>query len=341
MLVVSESLVTFIESAGEVMIDAIRARNWVVEFLIHGTPRRERKKYASQKQTGFTLVELLAVVTIIGLLTAMLIPAVQMVREAARRNHCGNNARQIALALHLFEGAHGYLPPTLGSQDADALLHWQARTLSFLEQPSLYREIELQIQDGIHPFYNPYRLKTVPVFQCTSDPELGLLIPSQLGFKFAFTDYCGVAGVRSEDRRGVFRDYMLQGDRFERSISFNQITDGLSNTLMFGERPPNSAGQGYGSWLGSQDSLAATIGMFETRASLAGYAADLVGCNATDLGYQPGERGGPCSWTHHWSFHPGGANFARADASIHFVPYATDRETLSALATRDGGESLN
>ncbi len=113
---------------------------------------------------------------------------------------------------------------------------------------------------------------------------------------------------------------------------------------MFEERPPNPAGQGYGSWLSSRDDLAATIGIFDTvdtAASLAGYAADLVGYNATDLGYQPGVRGGPCSWTHHWSFHPGGANFARADASIHFVPYATDRETLSALATRDGGESLN
>jgi hypothetical protein len=81
--------------------------------------------------------------------------------------------------------------------------------------------------------------------------------------------------------------------------------------------------------------------MFENAGTLVNFATDLVGCEMTEFGYQPDERGGPCSWTHHWSFHPGGANFARADASIHFVPYATDRETLSALATRDGGESLN
>ncbi len=324
------------------MSDVIEAKNCANECLIDGTPGRARKKITIKKRTGFTLVELLVVVAIIGLLTGMLIPAVQMVREAARRNNCANIARQIALALHLFEGVRGRLPPTLGTKDHDFLLHWQARILPFLEQTSLSREIDLQIQNGVHVLYNPYRITTVPVFQCTSDPELGLIIASNVGFKFAYTDFCGVAGVLAGDGKGLFRaDDTLLDDHPERSVAFNQVWDGLTNTLMFGERPPNPAGQGYGSWLGSQDELAATIGMFDTAASLAGYAADLVGCDSTDLGYQPGVRGGPCGWTHHWSFHPGGANFARADASIHFVPYATDRETLSALATRDGGESLN
>lgn len=292
---------------------------------------------------GFTLVELLAVMAVIGLLTAMLIPAVQMVRESARRNNCANNARQVALALHLFEGAQGYLPSTLGVTREDFLIHWQARTLPFLEQLPLRDAIDEQLRTNVHVYFNPHRTTNVPVFQCTSNPEMGLVIKCRnLSFLFAYTDYCGMAGITSDDGRGVFRtDYSDLENRIAGGVRFNLVTDGLSNTLMFGERPPADTGEGYGQWLGSQNQISATIGMFETAASLAGHAADLVGCNATDLGYQPGERGGPCGWTHHWSFHPGGANFARADASIHFVPYATDRETLSALATCDGGESTN
>ncbi len=309
-----------------------------------GWTDRNPKLLRNRIYEGFTLVELLAVVAIIGLLTAMLIPAVQMVREAARRNNCANNARQIALALHSFEGAGGRLPPTMGViNQVDFLIHWQARTLPFLDQLPLSDAIDEQLRAGVHVYFNTHRTTNVPVFQCTSNPELRLIVrPKAHDFRFAYTDYCGVAGVTKDDKRGVFRTDVNPLERREAGlVRFSNVTDGLSNTLMFGERPPADTGEGYGQWLGSQTPLSATIGMFETAATLAAYAADLVGCNTTDLGYQPGVRGGPCGWTHHWSFHPGGANFSRADASIHFVPYATDRETLSALATRDGGESLN
>ena len=87
---------------------------------------------------GVTLVELLVVVSVLGILLALLLPAVQMAREASRRVRCANNENQIAIALHNHEAAFGYIPPTLTTFRGDSeLLYWQARILGFLEEKAL------------------------------------------------------------------------------------------------------------------------------------------------------------------------------------------------------------
>lgn len=283
---------------------------------------------------GFTLIELLVVIAIISILIGMTLPAVQTARESSRRIDCANKARQLALALHSYESSFKRFPNT-----TKGYLHWQCLAIPFLEQIPVKDSIDAQIAQGIHVFFIPERSVTLPILQCSSNPEQGKVILPDVAYPFAYTDYCGVAGIEFTDGQGVFSAQLAQHvARKGLGFATHEIPDGLSSTLMFGERPPNDVGQGIGAWVGSQMWHSATIGMFETAASLA-MVEDIVHCPPDKyLGYGPGERGDRCDWTHHWSFHPGGANFARADASVQFVPYTASREILSALATRAGGE---
>lgn len=284
------------------------------------------KLYSSvSHRHAFTLTELLVVLAVVGILIAMLLPAVQSVRESSRRVACANNSRQVALALQSFEGANSALPPTIGR----GLLHWHTFTLPFLGQSNLFTDVIRVSNAGVNPLRNPSRSINVSIFQCVSNPQLGLVIRPDSGTLFSYTDYCGVAGVSSVVSDGVFiTDLRLLEEREWKGVSFSEISDGLSNTLQFGERPANPTDEGFGSWLGSQNSLASAIGIFEEATEICGIDEIGYGANSTEH----------CSWRYHWSFHSGGSNFARADGSIHFLPYATDRSVLSALATRGGQE---
>jgi len=285
---------------------------------------------------GLTLVETLVSLAIIALLMGLLFPAIQAMRESANRTACGNNMRQVALALHSFEGCFSRLPGTMGQAGKRELLHWQAHILPFLEQDSLMLAIDRKLEEGIHVYYmHEERATNIPVFQCPVNPDQGLLISPQIGNLFAFTDYCGVAGAQSRDLSGVFR-----GNPNLPGIYFSEIRDGLSNTLMFGERPPSGRGDGYGPWLGSQNSLSATIGVTDSAESLQNIP-DFIHCPGYNYGFGMGVRGSNCSWTHHWSYHRGGAHFAICDGAIQFLPYQICRDILQALATRAGEETVS
>lgn len=286
-----------------------------------------RQKSAS---LAFTVVELLVVIGIIAILLALLLPAVQMARDSGRRASCLNKQRQLALALHLHESTHRRLPATLSVEHNTSLLYWQAQVLPFMEQTSTFEAAQQEIRNGVQIYSNTLRKTNVPVLQCPSDPDAGLLVNPDLGYLFAFTDFCGVAG--SDRENGIFRlDYLKDG------TAFSQVTDGLSNSLMFGERPPSDLDEGFGAWLGGQITWTASTYTNGTRAVFPdrNHVALLVDCGTrTELGFQRGERGNRCP-THHWSYHPGGANFARADCSVAFVSYSIDRKVLADLAGRD------
>ena len=278
---------------------------------------------------GLTVVELLVVVSILGVLISLLLPAVQMARDAARRISCSNNEKQLALSLHAHEAAFGLLPPTVSSERYNSLLYWQARSLEFLERQDVLDRVREQISAGINIYNNQSRRVTVPSLQCASNPDQGYLVNCDIGFLYAFTDYCGVAGANIDD--GIF-PLNLEGS----GTRFREITNGLSNTLLFGERPPSDGDHGFGAWTGGQNSYGASTYLLGSASNFDTYSFFRAECqNVANLSFGQGKRGGRCDWTHHWSFHAGGANFAKADGSVSFLSYGIDRETLSEQASRN------
>lgn len=291
-----------------------------------------RARQQPMRWSAFTMLEVVVVISIIAVLIGLLIPAVQMARESARRSNCMNNQKQLVLALHSHEATKRFLPPTLSSERHSSLMFWQAQILPYLEQQAALETALEEMRGGVTILNNSQRRVTISILQCPSNPDQGLLVNPDIGSLFAFTDYCGVAG--SDRDNGIFALDLRKPRTF-----FSEVTGGLSNTLMFGERPPSDLDEGFGPWLGGQGAWSASTytngnrSLFPTAgASLVNLLADCDG--RTDFGYQRGERGTRCP-THHWSFHPGGAVFAKADGSVAFLPYATDRTILAELASRD------
>ena len=278
-------------------------------------------------RAGFTLVELLVVLGIVGILVAVLFPAVQSVRESARKITCANNQRQIILALLSYENANQRLPSTLSLDSGSFLAHWHSQLLPHLDLESLYSDIQGDFDARIHVFYQRNLSTNVNVFQCPSEPLIGKIIEAkETGFQFAFTNYCGVNGTSNKASDGVFPTDL--GVVTTTPIRLAMITSGLSNTLAFGERPPSSYKQGFGIWLGSQNALSASIGVNE---GIVG--GDNFDCDG--IRFQHPGSSEQCRVYHHRGHHRLGVNFARVDGSVHFVDYSIDLNILRALATRN------
>jgi len=191
-------------------------------------------------KSGFTLVELLVVIAIIGILVSMLLPAVQMVREAARRTSCMNNVRQIVLAVHNYESAHKRFPPsfeieagtTLTGNNGSWSIH--GRILPFIEQGNAFNQVDLgiawdaQIATGVPTLRIPVYIcpsevnDTVRIDTSTGDPKV---YPQNYGFNFG--SWLVYDPVSSQTGNGPFYVNSKTG--------FHSIIDGTSNTLCIGE----------------------------------------------------------------------------------------------------------
>src|SRR5262245_7784139 len=185
---------------------------------------------------AFTLVELLVVIAIIGVLIALLLPAVQAVRETARKMSCKNNLKQLGLAMHNYESAFRTLPAGYAyraSPQGNALgFSWGALSLPFLEQTAVQEEFNfsLPIYDDVNRIV---RERHLPVFLCPSDAKSidGFVVMSDE--KYAMASYVANFGPpdldeNQEQRLGVFSR--------NSATRLADIVDGLSNTLMVGER---------------------------------------------------------------------------------------------------------
>ncbi len=288
------------------------------------------------RTAGFALVELLVVIGVIGLLLGLILPAVQKARSAAERTKCLGNLRQIGVALHLYHEAHGRLPgrmPTFGSSgQPDGVVNWMALILPQMEQEPLWaKTLEACRLAPVFPaLNNPPHVgysTVIPGYVCPADGRLLGALTDRNGDTAAYTSYIGVAGAVNND--GVMK--------FP-SIRFREITDGLSNTLMLGERPPPEnlrAGRWYpfGAYFAGRpgDPYGPDWGMHVQQGLFPGEPCNIL------RGFGPGRIDNPCDRYHFWSLHSGGANFLFADGHGLFLTYAADN-TLAELASRAGGE---
>ncbi len=286
---------------------------------------------------AFTLIELLVVIAIIGILVGLTLPAVQMVREASRRTECSNNLRQVALAILNYESARRRLPTGITSYNAVpyASSTWLAQILPFVEQQNIWNQAVSDYSVDPSPFQTHVGMRTViPTYQCPSDPESGKVHWTHQNRIVATTSYLGVNGTNHAARDGVFF--------LESATKLGDITDGTSNTLMVGERPP-SADLWYGWWYagngffgsGSPDMI---LGVREINTPPpSGVMNYLESCPLGPYNFTSGDPGEQCDTLHFWSHHPGGANFALCDGSVHFFAYDAD-DIMPQLATRAGAE---
>lgn len=212
-----------------------------------------RRQLYQRTPRAFTLIELLVVIAIIGILVALLLPAVQAAREAARRSSCQNNLKQLGLAVHNFEGARKVLPTGSESKPFPSapthpynFYRWSvlAHLTPYLEQSNAYNSIDLAT-----PLYPPgYQITPqnavpssllVPLFLCPSDkrqPVSKFQDSAGTSYDWGPTNYAGNAGSGINGGSG----YQVDGVFFINSqVSFGDILDGTSNTAMFSE-----------SWLG-------------------------------------------------------------------------------------------
>jgi prepilin-type N-terminal cleavage/methylation domain-containing protein/prepilin-type processing-associated H-X9-DG protein len=284
------------------------------------------------RRHGFTLIELLVVIAIVATLIALLVPAVQKVRETAARVQCQNNLKQIGLALHNYHGVHNHLPPPRGNHIPTPTFTefrgWMCEILPHLDQMALYQNMYTS------PWYTGFFANfNVPVviYQCPSDSRNTSDIPAGNG---AMTSYVGVTGSDNDvniqyygPTNGIFNVSSL-------GIRLTDITDGTSNTLMVGERPPGADRQ-WGWWGASDyDTLLSTQQLY-------GDPFNASGCVFPGLFGPAAVQGGPCDGdtNHFWSFHNGGANWLFGDGSVRFLLYSASATTIP-LATRAGGEAV-
>lgn len=293
---------------------------------------------------GFTLVELLVVIAIIGILVALLLPAVQAARESARRMSCSNNMKQVALALHNYHDSYKVFPP--GSlRPVGTGYYWGMMmfTLPFMEQDAAHDSVDFN-QVGATQHCGQYLIalqaagSTDPgslkmnILACPSDPNSGeekdsLADPNagDVGLLY-HTNYLGMGGSNDANITSTFNGcngLTWTGNgvfyRFS-STNFAAVTDGTSSTIMIGERGiPRDLGWGWPICGGNECEhyVSSTLGLFKGN-------------------YEPAEYF--IHVQHLWSLHPGGAYVGLTDGSVRFLPYSMDYNTYLALSTRAGGE---
>jgi len=302
---------------------------------------------------AFTLVELLVVIAIIGVLVALLLPAVQSAREASRRMQCANNLKQIGLGVHNYHDTHGtfpinYLPtsnPAPNWNDNSNFPHWSwmSRILPYIEQQNLYQQLNV----GVNTLRQsqPYVATQIKTFLCPSDDYArrgprtdGHNLTLNPPFPLGQTNYRGVSGANwawGDARWNPIRstidgstDGLLAGDGIFYRIDylkprrFSMITDGTSNTFMCGEGLPQ----------------------LNTHCSWP-YANHTQGtCAIWPNAKQPnGQPYAATDWPNAYAFHsrhPNGLQFCFADGSVTFIANNIDIPTYRALATIQGGETI-
>ena len=325
---------------------------------------------------AFTLIELLVVIGIIGVLIALLLPAVQKVREAGNRITCSNNLKQIALALHNYESARGYFPPAFKGDGSPIayFASWSvlAELNPYLEQTAIYNRMDLTLQtfESTIPFNitgpNQYAVQqSVKLFLCPSDKMRPVTMGTAYGVpvlgptNYAFCNGSGTNGGSPWDADGPFIA--------RRTMRLADLVDGSSNTAMLSE---SILGEGTESATGAPPAPLETV-----YAYLSGQPLSESACARAALwnverlrGYMWASGEIRCASYNHYlppnsptpdcitndvntgytstgfrgarSKHDGGVNLLLGDGSARFVANTISLTSWRAVATRAGNEVI-
>ncbi len=301
---------------------------------------------------GFTLVELLVVITIIGILIALLLPAVQAAREAARRGQCANNMKQVGLAMHGYHDKHNSLP--VGAYNC-CYGTWMVAMLPYVEQESLSsRWVPMGWYSNATNFRGGSNAAVVKVrqsvFTCPSDMEVnsdswGNIARHNCVANFGNTGYYRqsvVSSLNSVTFGGapfVMTTVPSTAATSSEVAKFEQITDGLSNTLLVSETVQGQNGDLRGfTWWGNQTWFHTYLPPNATQpdvmenTSFCKNTSPNPPCTAPQTSTMPMTSAAR-------SRHPGGVNAVLCDASVRFMTNGIAIAIWRGLGTTQGGEA--
>jgi prepilin-type N-terminal cleavage/methylation domain-containing protein/prepilin-type processing-associated H-X9-DG protein len=293
------------------------------------------------KRTAFTLIELLVVIAIIAILIALLVPAVQKVRDAAAGAQCRNNLKQIALAAHSYHTAKKHLPAGVNmpgeessgwpvAPDPNNYYGLNVALFPYCDQGAIMSQLVIDVSDPQNTNCsgpNSIGATVVSVLQCPADFVLvGTPIGQYGSLYFGLASYGGCAGTSATTYSG---GSSLQNGVFymNSSVTLKGITDGTSSTLMFGERsrlnlPPGSSSEALGGW--------AWCNKYAQEDNTMNTSEGIEGILTHDLN-QFGSQ------------HSGGSisNFAFADGSVRSINKTIDIILFQRISTRAGNEVVD
>jgi len=308
------------------------------------------------RKNGFTLVELLVVIAIIGVLVALLLPAVQAAREASRRSKCSNNLKQIGLAMHNHHDTIRVFPygqfggyannsslPAPPAFTARSSITWPILILPFAEQINLYEKItNYLIANPTKTGYNSTEINSdkIPVYMCPTDPNTGKVVSEGFhgnymacnGNTLFWDNSTTLPKAGGVANTGV----ILVGER----QAMSAITDGTSNTLLASENlvwkvGDDRRGRMFNSYQG--ETLFSTL-----RAPMSSSADAQYSCGTGLPAHMPctAVASNANSINSARSQHPAGVNALLCDGSVRFIMKSIDATTWSNLGTRAGGEVI-
>ncbi|MFN0016613.1 MAG: DUF1559 domain-containing protein [Pirellulaceae bacterium] len=341
----SIGVATFIFAASAATIAA--RMKWTIAPAIAATNVVDGIPFQRQdSRKGMTLVEVLVVISIIGIIIGLMLPAVQFSREAARRTSCQNNLRQLGFAVSLYHHSLKTVPITVSAWSEgphpDVQRNgksWFVAILPQIEQQGIYDKLSPGFSGDffsggglMNPAIRPHLAAPVPILHCPSDGtiESPSTIQDKLeGIPVTLTNYKGVigdtriggeasihGGSEPDCHRNGGCNGMFHRNTYQEPITFADVHDGLSNTLLVGEVVPS-----------------------QHRHYCAAFFCngDYSSCNGR-INFFPNT---PDEWWNVATFrslHPGGAQFVLADGSVRFINQTIDIHLYRALSTRSGNE---